>query len=94
MSPNLRPFWCLFILLSAIACPAAEPVLVWPKVSLPQTRDVELGGPVGMALQHGISRLAQPPYSVDWLLSDVSFKVNRIFTNYSGDVSGRFIELA
>jgi hypothetical protein len=26
-------------------------------------------------------------------MSDVSFKVKRIFTNYSGDVSGRFLEL-
>ena len=55
---------------------------------------VEFGGPVGKALRRGVARLAQPPYTQDWLLADVSFQVNRIFTNYSGDVSGRFLELA
>ncbi len=51
-------------------------------------------GALGEALQRGVARLAEPPYSEPWLLADVSFQVQRIFTNYSGDVSGRFLELA
>ena len=66
----------------------------WPVVNLASPRQAELSGPVGRQLQRGIDRLAQPPYTTDWLLADVSFKLNRAFTNYSGDVSGRFLELA
>lgn len=66
----------------------------WPPVELSAPQQVELAGPVGAQFQRGVERLGQPPYAVDWLLADVAFKVSRIFTNYSGDVSGRFIELA
>ena len=66
----------------------------WKPVSLADPRQVELGGSTGSSLSRGLARLSLPPYSTDWLLADVSFKVNRIFTNYSGDVSGRFLELA
>jgi len=65
-----------------------------PPIALADLRDVELGGAPGEALARGIARLAQAPYMVDWLLADVSFGMERIFTNYSGDASGRFIELA
>ena len=63
-------------------------------LALPPPGEVRLGGVQGEALERGVARLAQDPYSADWLLADVSFKVSRIFTNYSGDVSGRFLELA
>ncbi len=66
----------------------------WPRITLASPRDVEIKGELGESLQRGLNRLAQPPYTTEWLLSDVSFQVNRIFTNYSGDVSGRFLELA
>ena len=57
-----------------------------------QGRDaVRAAGPVA---GRGMARLAKPPYSEPWLRADVSFEVGRIFTNYSGDVSGRFLELA
>lgn len=59
-----------------------------------EPKSVELAGPLGEGFERGVKRLSQPPYTTDWLLADVSFKVNRIFTNYSGDVSGRFLELA
>ena len=81
----------MLLILSGSGAGAADS---WPAVTLAEPRAVELGGPVGAALDKGIARLAQPPYTADWLLADVSFKVNRIFTNYSGDVSGRFLELA
>ncbi|MCX6903453.1 MAG: glycoside hydrolase family 127 protein [Verrucomicrobia bacterium] len=76
------------------ALSAAEPASDWPKVLLPPARELELSGAIGAALQRGVERLAQEPYTVEWLLADISFKTNRIFTNYSGDVSGRFLELA
>ena len=66
----------------------------WPKITLASPSDAELGGALGEALQRGVERLSQDPYTADWVLADVSLKVGRIFTNYSGDVSGRFLELA
>ena len=72
----------------------AEAPQPWTKVTLPSPRDVVLAGALGDSLRRGIARLGAEPYDVPWLLADVSFEVNRIFTNYSGDVSGRFIELA
>jgi hypothetical protein len=77
-----------------VSAAAAMPDNGWPVVTLASPRQVELSGPVGTQLRRGIDRLAQPPYTTDWLLADVSFKLNRAFTNYSGDVSGRFLELA
>lgn len=76
---------------SAFNCRGA---VVEGKVSLASPRTVELFGSPGEALRRGVDRLAKDPYTEDWLLSDVSFKLSRIFTNYSGDVSGRFLELA
>jgi hypothetical protein len=94
MRSNWRSFWGPLFLASSLASIAAESAGTWPAVSLAEPGAVELGGPVGAAFRLGVERLGQPPYTTDWLLADVSFKVNRIFTNYSGDVSGRFLELA
>ncbi len=66
----------------------------WPKLDLAEPDHVQLGRPIDAQLDRGIARLGQEPYTAEWLLADVSFKLNRIFTNYSGDVSGRFLELA
>jgi hypothetical protein len=66
----------------------------WPLIKIPSPDAVRLNGYLGNSLEKGTQRLALPPYSADWLLSDVSFKIKRIFNNYSGDVSGRFLELA
>jgi len=65
----------------------------WPVISLADPDKVTFGGSLGQSFQRGLKRISLPPYSLDWLLSDVSFKVDRIFTNYSGDISGRFLEL-
>ena len=68
---------------------AAEPWL------LPDPRDVQLGGVTGDAYRRGIDRLSQDPYgSPAFLRSDISFEMQRVFTNYSGDISGRFIQIA
>jgi len=74
--------------------PTAAAADAWPPVALPSARDVELSGPIGDDLKRGVDRLALAPYTVPWLLADISFAEKRIFTNYSGDVSGRFLELA
>ena len=50
---------------------------------------------MGEAYDRGVKRLALPPYdSAVYLRSDFSFETNRIFVNYSGDISGRFIQIA
>jgi len=66
---------------------------VWPTINLASPDKVEMTGTLGRSFQRGVQRLSLAPYTTDWLLSDVSFKVDRIYTYYSGDVSGRFLEL-
>ena len=73
---------------------AAERPPQWPEVELAQAKVATMSGPVGVALVRGLARLAEPPYTAEWLLADVSRKKFRVFANYSGDVSGRFLELA
>jgi len=70
----------------------AEPAS-WPQAVLANPRDVELGGTLGDALRRGVARMDMAPYTEEWLLADLSFEVERRYTNFSGDVSGRFIEL-
>jgi len=73
-----------------VPAPAAE-----PRWRLPDARDVQLGGAIGEAYRRGAERLSQDPYrSAVFLRSDVSFETKRVFVNYSGDISGRFIEIA
>ena len=92
---NARSFdHCRGFALPGLPALAAEPAASWPAVTLAPAGEVTLSGPLGEALQHGVARLAKPPYTEPWLRADVSFELNRIFTNYSGDVSGRFLELA
>jgi len=83
----------LALFLAASVAGAGEPA-AWPSLTLATPREVDLGGPLGDALRRGVARLALPPFTEPWLRADVSFEMNRIFTNYSGDASGRFIELA
>jgi len=92
-SINRLTFASILLLQSSFAL-AAEPASSWPTVTLAPAREVTLSGPLGDSLHRGVDRLAKPPYTEPWLRADVSFELNRIFTNYSGDVSGRFLELA
>lgn len=81
--------------LASAATPAPAPNHPGPVWMLPGARDVELGGPLGAAYSLGIKRLSEPPYdSPVFLRSDVSFETNRVFVNYSGDISGRFMQIA
>lgn len=86
----------LAVLRAAGAAPCTAQVApgAWTKVDLPPASRVWMGGRLGDALRRGVERLGRAPYTAPWLRADVSFETNRIFTNYSGDVSGRFIELA
>ncbi len=81
------------VLASAAPSPAADPGS-WPAVTLLAPREVEWSGAFADSFRRGVERLAADPFTAEWLLADVSFKMDRIFTNYSGDASGRFIELA
>lgn len=86
----------LFVLF-AVSCTTASAgeTIAATDWRLPQACDVQLGGPLGEAYRRGVERLGEDPYrSVPYLRSDVSFEVDRIFTNYSGDISGRFLEIA
>ena len=63
--------------------------------NLPAARDVELRGALGQAYVTGIRRLSLSPYdSPAFLRSDFSFETKRVFVNYSGDISGRFIQIS
>ena len=52
------------------------------------------GGVAGDVLTKGLNRLTQPPFDKDFILADVNFNQERWFTHFSGDISGRFIEVA
>ncbi len=88
---------CAVLAVTMVLAAAREPCraqATWPPVALPPPSRVAMRGELGQALDRGVERLGRSPYTAAWLRSDVSFEVDRIFTNYSGDVSGRFIELA
>lgn len=53
-----------------------------------------LQGEIGAAEKLSIQRYKTEPFTnVPWLRADLSFEEKRIFTNYSGDISGRFLEV-
>jgi len=54
-----------------------------------------LKGEVGDAELKVVNRYFQDPFlSLPWLRADLSLELDRIFTNYSGDISGRYLEMA
>jgi rhamnogalacturonyl hydrolase YesR len=94
MTTTLAPFLlpALAVLCLGAGAVLAESPLSW---TLPKPSDVELGGPLGEAYGRGVARLGEDPYKSDvYLRSDLSFEVKRPFTNFSGDISGRFLEVA
>jgi hypothetical protein len=66
----------------------------WVRPDLTEPNRVVMSGAWGDAYSRGLSRIGSAPYEASFVLSDVSFQTNRWFTNYSGDISGRFLELA
>jgi hypothetical protein len=91
-----RPWWlCIVATLCLCTLPSAAQPADWRRPELVDPRTVQLGGPLGQMFDRSLARIARPPYeSVSFVRSDVSFEHKRWFTNYSGDCSGRFIELA
>ncbi len=51
-----------------------------------------LGGVLGERLARSLKRLERHPFSPLMVRSDVSFEMPRIFNEYSGDISGRWLE--
>ncbi|MGI6401053.1 MAG: beta-L-arabinofuranosidase domain-containing protein [Thermoguttaceae bacterium] len=58
------------------------------------SNDVQWGGFFGTRYQKSLDRLSQEPIdNVDFIIDDVNFNQQRRFFNYSGDISGRYIEI-
>lgn len=62
-------------------------------LALPASNDVQLGGIFGKMYESGLRRLTENPLNTDFVLADVNFNQKRWFTNFSGDISGRFLEV-
>jgi len=74
---------------------ASNPEAVWKRPALAEPNHVEMGGVLGDAFSRGLKRIGiDPPYTVQYLLADLNFDMQRFGANFSGDVSGRFLELA
>lgn len=71
----------------------AQTANLWQRPTLMEPNRVNMEGDWGNAFTRGIERMGKAPYEPAFILSDVSFTTNRWFTNYSGDISGRFIEV-
>jgi hypothetical protein len=65
-------------------------IIGWTEPASAET--VQLHGELGHRIEHAIERHLSPPLDdVDFLLSDVGFQYQRRFTDYSGDISGRYL---
>lgn len=63
-------------------------------LSFSASNDVALGGFFGTRYRKSLERLSKEPIDkVDFVLDDVNFNQKRRFYNFSGDVSGRYIEI-
>src|SRR3990172_12970858 len=92
---NMMPSASVTILLCGACSALALDSSASASPVLPRAQEVVLGGGAGAAYRLGVERLRQPPYdSVDFLRADLSHELKRLFTNFSGDMSGRYIEIA
>lgn len=57
------------------------------------TGDTILKGSIGEMEQRILKRLQGPEFNEQFLIADLDFNQERWFTNYSGDISGRFLEI-
>lgn len=81
------PFALAFQLVAAAG--AAPPA--WQPPALPAPAQCAPKGDLAARLDRALARLKQPPFTQPFILSDVSFAEKRIFTEYSGDISGRIL---
>ncbi len=77
-----------FVLTAALlsgALSASPDPIAWPE-------QVTAMGRTGVAADQAHHRLCLPPLNdAEFVLSDIHFKLDRRFTNYSGDISGRML---
>ena len=92
MSNTTFPSIVALLLVIAPSLHAAESG--WSRQAASDFHQTKLEGPFGETSGRATARLAKPPFTLAWLRADVSFEQKRQFTNFSGDVSGRFLEVA
>ncbi len=66
----------------------------WERPHVDPAPSTRLAGDPGTSYDMGLERLTKPPFDKDFILADVNFNQKRWFTHFSGDISGRFIEVA
>ncbi|MDO5581761.1 MAG: glycoside hydrolase family 127 protein [Planctomycetia bacterium] len=62
------------------------------RISLVPSNQIEMGGIFGKAYRMSVDRLGKDPFNTNFILADLNFNQKRWFTNFSGDISGRFLE--
>lgn len=65
----------------------------WRPPVIPLRSAIVLHGGFQQAVHRALQRLSAPPYNLDFILADVNFNQQRIFTEYSGDISGRMVSM-
>lgn len=80
---SLLPSSCIF---------ASGSEMRYSRPALVSSNDIEMGGIFGNAYQMGVARLGKAPFDTKFILADLDFNQKRWFTNFSGDISGRFLE--
>lgn len=83
----------LCLLAAWVAIPLAAFSQSWNPPPLADPNQVKLGGAWGDAYARGMARLDAAPFTTPFVLADLDFNTNRWFTNFSGDISGRFLEV-
>ncbi|MGC8669077.1 MAG: beta-L-arabinofuranosidase domain-containing protein [Chthonomonadales bacterium] len=66
---------------------------VWKPPRIPLRATAELAGDFHRRIRQSLQRLSASPYTMDFILADVNFNQHRIFTEYSGDISGRMVSM-
>ena len=83
------------LVLTIAALPCAIGADSWKAPELASVDDMHLGGMWGAAQARNAQRMAMPPLDKpDFILADLSLKQQRRYTDYSGDISGRWIGAA
>lgn len=63
----------------------------WRPPAFASQAEVRPTGALADRLEHSLARLQKPPFTLPFIAADVSFSEKRIFTEYSGDISGRVL---
>ena len=92
---NMKTTRYLTLALTIVVPCSASAAEVWKSPSLASSNDLRLTGMWGAAQARSAARMAMPPLDKpDFILADLSFTLERRYTNYSGDISGRWIGAA